>query len=441
MIKLKLKSRFIQDEQGAVAIITAVVVFFVLLGVAALAVDIGRLTTAKNEIQNAADAGALAGAGILFVTDTASNTLTYNNFNNIKNEAKKVSEKNMSMGKSVEIDINDISVGHWNFNNGFTAYNHGAELIQPSDVLAYIAGLESNESNYELLNQMNGQNGMPFFINAVQVVARSEDHSGFFSNVFAGSNNSQVSAKAVGYIGPAGSWSTAEFDYPIAVCNESLQGDFCNIGRMLEDDTEGDTAQWTNFSQPCSTADTTSVRSTLDTCGSANAGSIVAGESIGTTLGVVDAVFEHPVQSSFANCWRTMNSPLHACEADSPENPIHPWPMTLPVIACTEDQPNCRPLVSAVSVDVLWVLRDGNKIDRDAPCKMDDWDVTGDSLSGEERWEEFVERFDIRSPSGDDAHFAKKTVYFAPNCKTIQLGGHGGKEFNGVFSQIPVLVQ
>jgi len=53
------------DERGAVSIITALVLFFVLIGVAALAIDIGRSATTKNELQNIADAAALAGAAEL----------------------------------------------------------------------------------------------------------------------------------------------------------------------------------------------------------------------------------------------------------------------------------------------------------------------------------------------------------------------------------------
>jgi Flp pilus assembly protein TadG len=55
---------FGRDESGAVAILTAILMV-VLLGFLALAVDIGHLATVKNELQNAADAAALAGARAL----------------------------------------------------------------------------------------------------------------------------------------------------------------------------------------------------------------------------------------------------------------------------------------------------------------------------------------------------------------------------------------
>jgi hypothetical protein len=60
---------FGRDESGAVAIVTAILMV-VFLGFLALAVDIGHLATVKNELQNAADAAALAGARALVFGDT-----------------------------------------------------------------------------------------------------------------------------------------------------------------------------------------------------------------------------------------------------------------------------------------------------------------------------------------------------------------------------------
>jgi Flp pilus assembly protein TadG len=61
---------FSRNESGAVAIITAILMV-VLLGFLALAVDVGHLATVKNELQNAADAAALAGARALVFKEGA----------------------------------------------------------------------------------------------------------------------------------------------------------------------------------------------------------------------------------------------------------------------------------------------------------------------------------------------------------------------------------
>lgn len=58
-----IKSKF-KDQRGAVAVIVAVCMAM-LIGFLALAIDVGYLYATKNELQNAADAAALAGAGKL----------------------------------------------------------------------------------------------------------------------------------------------------------------------------------------------------------------------------------------------------------------------------------------------------------------------------------------------------------------------------------------
>ena len=59
--------RFLRDERGASLMFIAICMV-VLLGMAALAIDVGMLYAAKGQAQNAADAGALAGAGALLLS-------------------------------------------------------------------------------------------------------------------------------------------------------------------------------------------------------------------------------------------------------------------------------------------------------------------------------------------------------------------------------------
>ena len=55
----------LKDQRGGVAIIVAIIVVFIVIALMALAIDVGRLYGTKNELQNVADAAALAGAGKL----------------------------------------------------------------------------------------------------------------------------------------------------------------------------------------------------------------------------------------------------------------------------------------------------------------------------------------------------------------------------------------
>jgi len=54
----------LKDQAGAVAV-TVAILMFVLVGIAALAIDIGYLLVTRNELQNVADAAALAAASKL----------------------------------------------------------------------------------------------------------------------------------------------------------------------------------------------------------------------------------------------------------------------------------------------------------------------------------------------------------------------------------------
>ena len=59
-------TRMIRDQEGASLVLVAFTMV-ALLGMSALAIDVGMLYTAKGQAQNAADSGALAGAGALLL--------------------------------------------------------------------------------------------------------------------------------------------------------------------------------------------------------------------------------------------------------------------------------------------------------------------------------------------------------------------------------------
>ena len=67
MIKLTLL-RLVREHKGATVVFVAIAMVM-FLGFAALAVDLGYLYVVRGELQNAADAGALAGAQVLYVNN------------------------------------------------------------------------------------------------------------------------------------------------------------------------------------------------------------------------------------------------------------------------------------------------------------------------------------------------------------------------------------
>ncbi|CAB3792378.1 hypothetical protein LMG28688_03497 [Paraburkholderia caffeinitolerans] len=62
-----------KKQKGTVAVTVALAMAF-LLGIGAMAIDLGNLLVARSELQNAADAAALAGAGCLYRRTECSNT-------------------------------------------------------------------------------------------------------------------------------------------------------------------------------------------------------------------------------------------------------------------------------------------------------------------------------------------------------------------------------
>lgn len=109
----------VNDQRGAVAAIVAVVLT-VLLAMTALALDVGHALVARNELQNASDAAALAGAralGVMYGNMSGSltgYTLTSGDVANIKNAASVAGADNHAAGVSVTVNANDIAIGNWN---------------------------------------------------------------------------------------------------------------------------------------------------------------------------------------------------------------------------------------------------------------------------------------------------------------------------------------
>jgi hypothetical protein len=436
------------NQRGAVAILVAVALV-VLVGFTALAIDVGHLVVARNELQNAADAGALAGARFLYneygtAVNGDANKIAYN-----------AATANMSENLAVEVDCDfgsnsgDVQRGHWCF--ATRTFTPNASL-KPVDLW--------NASTEEL-------DADPYFINAVRVVTKRQSSPviSFFARIF-GHQGFQVFTDAVGYIGFAGTLAPGEVDAPIAICSQSLNGNTaadecesgydCNIGYMLSDGQDKNTAAWTNFTQPCSTADTESLRDLL-TCTAANPDEIELGGSVGATNGVVDAVINHPTQNNLMHCWKTAlydsNDDGEIDENDSPIDtdgdgwPDMPWNLTLPTVNCPNLQvSNCMETCGAVNVNIVWILEKENDVDGDAPYKMDKWVEMEDEPDGITRWDSFVTHFKLMTPDGllatyENGGFKKKSIYFLPDCTPHELKGNTGGHNYGVLARIPVLVE
>jgi len=444
-------------NQHGVTMIYVAICIFMILALTALAVDIGHLVVTKNELQNAADAGALAGARYLYnddgtVVNTGSNAIAIAATTTNKGD------------NTVVIDVapNDVQRGHWSFTTKTFMPNNSTAPVDLWNV-----SWETLDANTD-------------FINAIRVTAwrrkgqtpGSDEIDSWFARIFNFESFVQ-SATAVAYIGFAGSLRPTDADQPIAICKQSLKVNDddpyqCNIGRMLNsgsNDATNNTAGWTNFTQPCDTASASDMRALV--CADGNPGMLNYGEGIGSTGGVQDSILR-----DLAQCWRQQ------ADSDGDNEPDRFWPLMLPVIDCPGNNvSNCATLLGAVYVNVVWIEERANDY-RDAPKQMESWDAATDTTlvedlapffvgqgpndifpvfppgttvsqvvamgdtveSGQVRWASFVHHFNLLNADGNFATFGKKSLYFLPDCEPHELVGNTQGENFGVLARIPVLV-
>jgi Flp pilus assembly protein TadG len=419
---LSLPKRVIANQGGVTAALIAVAMF-ALLGVAALAVDLGHLYVVRNELQNAADAGALAGARILYNDEGTSINVDANQ------RAYVTALANRSDKTAVEVNwtsgnTGDVQRGHWSF---------AARTFTPNDSTAPVELW--NVSTEELDANVN-------FINAVRVIARRQatPAASFFARIF-GHTGFELSATAVAYIGFAGTLLPFDAKQPIAICKQSIldeSGDYtCGVGRMINSGSNAghNTGGWTNFSQPCETASAPTVKPLV--CGAGNPEPLQLGQGTGTTGGEVQTAFD-----ALIDCW------IKNADTDGDKIPDQPWEVTLPVVDCpTNNLGPCSTVKGAVTINIVWITRTDKNQMKEVPRKMGKWSCpagyTGQQCwQGSEGFQGFVDYFQLKDVlNSSPATYEDKTIYFLPDCTPHEPAGTSGGENFGILAEIPVLVK
>ena len=196
MSKVKFFGKLIRRTEGSVAVITAVgLVAF--LGMASLAIDMGHLYTTRNELQNVADAAALAAAGNLIhdygagaVRDAAA----------AQQAALTVAQRQSQLSGQTAVgdaDRNDLSIifGAWDIYKG-----------NPATAWTEIGSTCSSDSN----------------ANAVKISIRRASGtvygpvSNFLGGIL-GFNTSEVGANAIAYLGYTHEVPTATVKVPLTL--------------------------------------------------------------------------------------------------------------------------------------------------------------------------------------------------------------------------------
>jgi hypothetical protein len=403
----------IKNRRGIVAVIiaTSTVVF---VGLAALAIDLGHLFVVRNELQNAADASALAGARFLYnnngtAVNATANMIAYNAA--IANRSEKVSvEVRWSGGNT-----GDVQRGHWSF---------ATRTFTPNESLLPVSLWDTS---WDELDQN------PDFINAIRVRTRREDKpaASFLAGIF-GFKNFILSTEAIAYIGFAGTLAPFEVDQPIAICSQSILskgGEYsCTVGRMINSGSvvaAHETGGWTDYNQvnPClGGTNASDVRSLV--CGDGNPEPIILGAPVSTNGGDISTAFK-----KFRDCWASKTGKRK------------PWKLTLLVIDCPGNNISpCESVAGSVTVNIVWITGEGeDPLYKEAPTKMGTW--SDESADGSLRWKNFVKGFGLKNLDNTPAPYEKKTIYFLPDCQPhVPTGRSGGQNF-GILAKIPVLVK
>jgi len=125
-----------QDTRGAVAVIVAIMIV-VLLSFGALALDISNAMIARNELQNVADASALAGTrqlGVIYAAlpqGTPYTTYVLSDASAVVNAATGVALANQARQVAITLNPADIVIGVWNYGpRTLTPGNVGATGVQ-----------------------------------------------------------------------------------------------------------------------------------------------------------------------------------------------------------------------------------------------------------------------------------------------------------------------
>ncbi len=407
-----------RGEEGVTAVVVALLMV-VFIGVAAFAIDVGHLYIVKHELQNAADAGSLAGARFLYDESGAS---VNENANQIAYDA---TVANRSENLPVEVhwtggNTGDVERGHWSF---------ATRTFTPSD---YTAPAQFWDVSPEELD------ANPDFVNAIRVRARRQDApaASFFARVF-GFDNFLVSTESIAYMGFAGTLAPGEADQPIAICKESLlaNGQYsCSTGRMISNHEAvagQESGGWTDFNQdnPCLTGTSPeTVRSLI--CGTGNPNPISVLQPVATHGGYIEFA-----QGLLRDCWEALTGKTR------------PWTLTLPVVECPGNiVESCATVVGAVTVNVIWVTSwEDDPTYSDAPWQMED-PRTGTTWfsndpDGQARWNSFVQDFNLKRLDGTPVPYQRRGVYFLPDCRPHPPRGRTGGENFGVPAKIPVLVK
>lgn len=220
MIWLGKLGRWLRDERAGIAAMAAIMLT-VMVGMVGAVVDLGLLYATKNELQNAADAAALAGAATLVTYDQDRHVMAQPDV--AITSAQQVSLANQALGVNLQLRLEDITLGLW---------------VEP-------------EQDFD--PDHIGPSSDPDYLSACRVVVRRDNIANSpVDTIFAGAvgfSVVNVTALSTAHLGYAGSVGDGMVDLPIAVKQEALNsggGPICGETIYFHDEND-ENAEWTSF--------------------------------------------------------------------------------------------------------------------------------------------------------------------------------------------------
>jgi hypothetical protein len=185
------KSTKPKAQRGAVAVMVAGAMVM-LLGFAALAIDMGYLFVVRNELQNAADAAAMAGAPCLYPRPECSNqTAKAPDWGTAQQRAVQAISLNKSSHATLVGNTSDVAYGYWDITGSVA----GLQAVPPPSPAVSMAAVQVT------VNRAGAENG-----GGVPV---------FLAKIF-GVKTVPVSAKAVAVISNPGTFGPGGL-FPVAI--------------------------------------------------------------------------------------------------------------------------------------------------------------------------------------------------------------------------------
>ncbi|MCF8032502.1 MAG: hypothetical protein K9K66_08325 [Desulfarculaceae bacterium] len=192
-----------------------------MLGLTGAAVDVGLIASTHNELQNAADAAALAGAGSMLAFTPDGSQISAQTATGLST-AQQVSLANQASGVSLSLRPEDVIIGFWDLeSDSFDSSKSGSG--DPDDITGFRATLRRDAL-------ANGPLGT------------------FFAGMV-GYGQVELSATSIAYLGWSGRVDPVTVDLPLAVHASALQeagSPGCGMELTFNNEAS-ETAEWTSF--------------------------------------------------------------------------------------------------------------------------------------------------------------------------------------------------